>query len=108
VDIDDLANQWLELGTLPLSEIIPDFTEDIQALDSVKFWASVSNMRNAGGDRPFLKLADFALKALTIPISNAVIERVFSVLASIKTKPRNRIQLDTLEALLRIRVHLKV
>lgn len=60
------------------------------------------------GERPFEALALMALRALTMPISNAVVERAFSVMSCIKCRKRNRMQLRMLEALMRVRIHLKV
>ena len=86
----------------------PEFHENIETMDTNHFWACVYNCRNAGGEQPFKELACFALKALTLPISNAVVERVFSVLSCIKIRHRNKMQLLMLESLIRVRVHLKV
>ncbi|KYM96015.1 hypothetical protein ALC62_13334 [Cyphomyrmex costatus] len=46
-----------------------------------------------------------ALKLLSLPLSNAVVERVFSIINLIKTKIRNRMKVQTLEALLLIRIY---
>ena len=54
----------------------------------------------------FTELATYALDCLTTPISNAVVERVFSMVSSIKTKPRNRMELKLLDAIVRIRSEL--
>ena len=80
----------------------------LEDVDIVHFWASVLNLKNACGERVFEKLANFALAALTLPISNAVVERAFSVMSCIKCRRRNRLQLIMLEALMRLRIHLKV
>jgi len=61
-----------------------------------------------GGIYPYKEIALFALKCLTLPISNAIIERIFSFMAAIKTKQRNKMQLQILDALLRLRVHFTV
>jgi len=74
----------------------------------MRFWACVLMYEDAGGNAPFTELAWFAIKTLTMPISNADVERVFSVLALLKTKQHNRLQVETLEALFRLRIHLKV
>ena len=54
----------------------------------------------------FKELAIFALTCLITPISNAVVERMFSLLTCIKTKARNRLQLSLLEAIIRIRAEI--
>ena len=45
---------------------------------------------------------------LSIPTSNACVERVFSVMSLTKTKLRNIIQYELLDALLRIHVYLSI
>ena len=51
----------------------------------------------------FKELASFALNWLITPISNAVVERVFSLLTCVKTKSRNKMQLALLEAIIPIK-----
>jgi hypothetical protein len=53
----------------------------------------------------FPNISNFALKFLSIPFSNAVVERVFSVLNLVKCKIRNKMKIDTLDSILRIRIH---
>ena len=57
---------------------------------------------------PFRELALYALDCFCLPISNAEVERVFSQMALVKTKLRNKMNTDTLSSILRIRqaVHL--
>lgn len=52
-------------------------------------------------------LADFALKAYSLPISNALVERVFSRVTAVKTKLRNRMGLELLTSILRIKTSLQ-
>ena len=55
--------------------------------ESKNFWVRV--LQNAS----FTELATYALDCLTTaPISNAVVKRIFSMVSSIKTKPRNRME----------------
>ena len=56
----------------------------------------------------FTELADYALSCLSIPISTAVVERVFSQVTFIKNKQRNRLKVPMLDALLTIKSHLQV
>lgn len=91
-------------------DVVDDLSPEtkVDDVDIVRFWSSVLNYKNALGQHPFEGLALLALKALTLPISNAVVERAFSVLSCIKCRRRNRLQLQMLEALMRVRIHLKV
>lgn len=110
VDLEALESQWVTLGTLSTAEILDDVDAHTQLedIDTVKFWATVLKLKDAGGEQAFRELALFALKCMSLPISNAVVERIFSVLSCIKCRRRNRLQLSMLEALIRLRVHLKV
>ena len=64
--------------------------------DTEKFWISVLQ-------HPFFKdLAQYALTCLVTPVSNPVVERIFSILTAVKTKPRNRMETELLEAIIRI------
>ncbi|XP_076802430.1 uncharacterized protein LOC143446600 [Clavelina lepadiformis] len=76
------------------------FKENGIPQDTEQFWKGVMQHPQ------FKELATFALTCLITPISNAVAERVFSLLTCIKTKARNRLQLSLLEATIRIRAEL--
>ncbi|XP_015371823.1 PREDICTED: zinc finger protein 862-like [Diuraphis noxia] len=84
VDKDLLEIQWRTLGSISFNDIFPG---------------------NAAGDHTFKELSEFALRLLSLPISNAVVERIFSVMNATKTKVRNRMSQSMLVALIRIKVH---
>lgn len=52
-------------------------------------------------------LAEFTLKICSLPISNALVERVFSRVTSVKSKLRNRMGLELLTSILRIKTYLE-
>ncbi|GFN83845.1 Zinc finger mym-type protein 1 [Plakobranchus ocellatus] len=68
--------------------------------DSEQFWFGVL------GHPSFKDISTYALTCLATPVSNAVVERVFSLVNAVKTKPRNRLQTDLLDAIVRIRSNL--
>lgn len=68
--------------------------------DTVTFWEGVCLTPG------FKELAQYALTCLITPFSNAGIERVFSVVNATKTKQRNKLGLDSLDAIIRIKAHL--
>ena len=68
--------------------------------DAELFWAGVLKHDNFKG------IARYALSCLTMPVSNATVERVFSLVTAIKTKPRNRMGIQMLDSILRIRSEL--
>lgn len=104
--------QWKKLGLLKLEEIIEvPFKKDTKEkviIKPIPFWIAVSEMRNAVGQKMFKELSNFALRALSLPISNAVVERVFSIMAIVKTKIRNKLSRKMLIAILRIRLYFNV
>ena len=68
--------------------------------DAEEFWMGV--LRHD----VFADLANYALTCLITPISNATVERVFSLVTAVKTKPRNRMQVMMLDAIVRIRTEM--
>jgi hypothetical protein len=69
-------------------------------VDTEKFWIGVLQ------HKAFKEVATFALSCLITPVSSAVVERTFSFVSSVKTKARNRIQLNPLDAIVRVRAEL--
>jgi hypothetical protein len=68
----------------------------------------VHSYKDCADNNPFKELSLFALKMLSLPHSNADVERVFSVMNTVKTKLRNRLHLRTLNAILNIKYGLKL
>lgn len=71
----------------------------------MKFWSKLYSFKDAGGDYIFRELTEFVLKLLSLPTSNAMVERVFSILNAIKTRARNKINYPMLENVLRLRCY---
>jgi len=76
--------------------------------DTIKFWAEVLINKDAGNNNPFSGLAEFALKILSLPWSNAEVERIFSQMNIVKSKLRNAMSIKTLNAILYVRRGLKI
>lgn len=72
------------------------------------FWIQLSQITIASGEYQFKELCQFALKIISLPISNAVVERIFSIMNVTKTKIRNRMGQQMLMALIRIKIHNQV
>nr|XP_015840033.1 PREDICTED: uncharacterized protein LOC107398961 [Tribolium castaneum] len=81
---------------------------DNNTMSSETFWIRVYSYKNAGGQFIFRELANFAITALSLPLSNAVVERVFSTMNFIKSKVRNKIDISLLDALLRLKTYFNV
>ncbi|CAI6359323.1 unnamed protein product [Macrosiphum euphorbiae] len=107
VNIETLEIQWRKLITLMYNDICyPNIT--IEEKDTSQFWVDVLNITNNYKEQIFHELAIFVLSMLSLPLSNAVVERVFSVMNAVKSKARNRMYMAMLEAIMRIRLYLNV
>ncbi|XP_050063253.1 uncharacterized protein LOC126552585 [Aphis gossypii] len=106
INIDAIESQWRQLGSFKYNELITD--TPINNISMVKFWIHLSQITTASGDHKFDELCQFALKIISLPISNAVVERMFSIMNVTKTKIRNRMGQQMLVALIRIKIHNQV
>ena len=72
------------------------------------FWAKLLLLERSDEVKPYEVLARYALAALSVPVSNAIVERVFSHVTCVKNKYRNCMGLKMLDAIVRIRLHLRL
>uniref|UniRef100_A0ABD2VTM3 HAT C-terminal dimerisation domain-containing protein n=1 Tax=Trichogramma kaykai TaxID=54128 RepID=A0ABD2VTM3_9HYME len=84
---------------------IPSKLKEEEMRDSYKFWCALYRLTNAEGKFIFQEISLYMLKLLSLPSSNAVVERVFSVMNAVKTKARNRMQSVALDSILRVRIN---
>lgn len=98
-NISILDNQWQRIGTI-------NWPIDVTVEDE-KFWMAVYHHHDAVGERDFKELGSFALSMLSLPFSNASVERMFSQMNLIKNKIRNRMQLKSLASILHIRAFMQ-
>ena len=68
---------------------------------------TVLKCTDATGEKVFSDLAKFALALLSLPFSNASVERMFSQMNLLKTKLCNRMKQEMLEAIMFIRSHMQ-
>lgn len=120
------VQETLKVVKPPIVEIAQEFNIDATGIDmlisqwrnivliqwqctssTVKFWCEVSDYKDAAENNPFKELAAFATRLLTLPHSNADVERVFSQVNLVKTKLRNSLSISTLNAILYVRFGLK-
>ena len=69
------------------------------AIDVDSFWGSVNKMMNTSGERRFPTVSKLMSSLLSLPHSNADVERIFSQVVLIKTKTRNCLKASTLDAI---------
>lgn len=99
--IDDIDSQWRNLINIDWKNYFNGKVPN----DPATFWNFLRFFKNASGEFIFKELSMIAIKLLSLPLSNAVVERVFSIMNLAKTKIKNRMKLETLEALLLIRIY---
>lgn len=102
-DIPVIEKQWRILLNV---DFAAEFEGSVPTAGAI-FWARVIEMTNVEGEFIFKELAMLALSIYSLPISNATVERVFSQVTLTKTKLRNRMGLDLLSSILRIKMSLQ-
>lgn len=95
-EIDSIDEQWRTLKHDSEMQMHMNLTPE-------EFWIIVQNNAAISYD----KLGTFALNLLTLPLSTADVERIFSSITFIKNKYRNRMHTLTLENILCIKTGLK-
>jgi hypothetical protein len=96
-----IENQWRKL---PLVKWKHEFHDQVIPDNLLKFWPVVYHYKDGAGHHVFEELATIILRVLSLPTSNAAVERVFSVMNNVKTKVQNRIKLGLLEAIMHIKI----
>ncbi|KAL7307016.1 hypothetical protein TKK_0000764 [Trichogramma kaykai] len=64
----------------------------------INFWMHVRSIQDANGDFVFKQLSEFCIHVLSIPHSNVFPERRFSEMNNRKTKLKNKMSIDTMNA----------
>jgi hypothetical protein len=86
--VDDCQKEW---------DNIPNKSWSNVNSDVVMFWSEVYNDKDSADNPRFKNIANLAIALLTLPISNATVERAFSVYNVIKNKIRNMLSLEMVE-----------
>lgn len=92
-DVDETVAEWNMLCSIQWD----------RAYSTEELWIKISDMKNSCGEPKFKNISNLVLALLTVPFSNAAVERCFSILNIIKDKLRNRMAIATADCLLRIR-----
>lgn len=98
VDIQKLDSEWRRHALLNFSSLGLDCERSAS-----EYWKSVFLLKNSCEEYLFPNLEFIIGTLMTLPFSNAPVERVFSNLNNIKTKNRNKLKTDTLNALISVR-----
>jgi hypothetical protein len=99
LDVNAALNEW---RILPFA-FDCDAVSVIAKLPLDEMWMKISQYKDFTGCFKFRNISKLASIVLTLPHSNAEAERLFSVVNDIKTKKRNRLGDNTLNAMCSIR-----
>jgi len=98
-DITTLAFEWRILPTM-----FNDADKDILAsLNLEDMWNKIFETKNFNDQPMFPNLEKLVYAIFSLPHSNAEAERIFSIVTDVKDKKRNRMNIDTLNAMCKIR-----
>jgi hypothetical protein len=102
----DVVKAENEFRKIKLMQLIDLGFDNNEVVKPVRFWAKVAQYE-VEGELIFKHISTYALNCLSLPVSNAYVERVFSLVCFIKDKFSNRMGLPILDALLILRTHLQ-
>ncbi|XP_030761049.1 uncharacterized protein LOC115886123 isoform X2 [Sitophilus oryzae] len=102
--INDIETQYRQLLSTKWDEIFENTIPE----DTLEFWKKVITLKNAGGILLFDDISKFVFTLLSLPTSNAAVERSFSILNVVKCKLRNKMMLNLLNSIMIIRSYLSV
>ncbi|CAH1972573.1 unnamed protein product [Acanthoscelides obtectus] len=95
-DLDSTIAEWKSLPRINW----------INLPDTEKFWVEVANNVDAAGEPRYKNISSLALALLSLPFSNASVERAFSIINVVKNKLRNRLAIHSTDAIMRVRWYL--
>ncbi|XP_063635156.1 uncharacterized protein LOC134805887 [Cydia splendana] len=102
INEQELHTEWRRHALLDHREL-----DLLPNLDAEDYWKAVFKIENVGGEPMYPNLKKALSLLLVLPFSNACVERVFSQLKLIKTDIRNRLNTDTIAALMATKQHIK-
>lgn len=101
VVVDEIINEW---RTLPLT-IEKNLKKKLIEESVEQFWWSLSKIKCFDETLLFPSLSKLAKMVLSLPHTNADSERIFSIVTAVRTKKRNKLGHDSLNAVCIIRSH---
>ena len=116
-DFGDLPTHFFEIHKFDLEKVASQYRKFLLVNwkdefgskipdDPVHFWSVVRKFKNALVENCFEELAISALSAYCLPLSNAVVERIFSHITNVKSKLRNKLSTEVLSGIIRIKSRL--
>ena len=80
-DVDETIRQWNLLHRVEVSKKI----------DLLDYWIEIYKQKKCNGEPKFGNICNLFFVLLSLPISNAAVERVFSIINLVKDKIRNNL-----------------
>lgn len=91
VDFTELDKEWRN------QSLLSDMDAN-DSTDTVLYWKNIFEKKNFEGGRKFVHLPILVNYFMSLPFSNAAVERLFSAVKNIKTDKRNRLENETLSS----------
>lgn len=104
VSVSDIEIEYRQFLTVQWNEV---FQGEIPE-DTLKFWQKIITLKNASGDLLFKNISLYAFTLLSLPSSNASVERSFSIMNIVKSKLRNQMMLKLLNSIMLIKSYFHV
>jgi len=99
LNTNNLAQEW---RNIPI-EIDEALRSRPLAMPLEEAWREISALKNFSDEPVFPELTKLARCAMTLPHSNAEAERIFSIVTDAKSKRRNRMGVENLNAIAVVR-----
>ena len=99
MDADKVAQEWRTITI----EIEGPLRSKIVGMSVEDAWQEISSLKNFMDEPLFPQLSKLAEVVLSLPHSNAEAERIFSIVTDVKTKKRNQMGAQNLNAIAVVR-----
>ena len=100
-------NEWREHASLPPSFFKVETTDEVKNLTVESYWGFVLKAQTITNSLKFSNLIPCISSLLSLPFSNAIAERIFSILDQVKTPLRNPLHNVSLSSLIMAQQWLK-
>ncbi|XP_031830448.1 uncharacterized protein LOC116426097 [Nomia melanderi] len=98
-----VTDQWFLLSMKPTE----NEQKHLQTLGAIEFWYTISDLKDELGNLLYDEIAKLAFLCLSLPHSNADVDKFFSTITDIKNKKRCRLDTQMICAMTRIKLHLQ-
>ena len=108
-DAAQAEQEWRSHAFIPHSDLGRTTEDDVRLMDAETYWLRVLNLSTTGGKpaKKFPNLSVVIAFVFSIPASNCISERLFSLLTLNKTCHRNQLSNETFSGLVRMKTLLK-